>query len=83
MVAIPTFFTRLRRVPSHTIQVVGWRFSPLEVMAVIPTFLYWFRKGSVQNYPKEWGGPPLKSIEVVVVLNFLCWFIKGLHPTPS
>ena len=34
----------------------------------------------MQNYPKEWGGPPLKSIEVVVVLNFLCWFMKACIP---
>ena len=64
--------------PLSQIEVVV---SP-RVVVVISIYLHWFRTGSIQYHPKEWGGPPLKSIEVVVVLNFLCWLIKACIPQP-
>ena len=69
------------RVPYHAIQVVGRRSSPLKVVAVVSIFFF-IGLGRVPSNTILRSGAvhPFKLIEVVAIVNCLCWFIKACIP---
>ena len=69
------------RVPYHAIQVVGRRSSPLKVVVVVSIFFF-IGLGRVPSNTILRSGAvyPFKLIEVVAIVNCLCWFIKACIP---